>query len=372
VARAHGLGPSAFPACGDSCPVDRVNWFEAAAFANKLSAQSSLPACYLDPADSLPYDAADAAAAKGPTWLLGSIVPGTPAERGGVGIRRAGWDHDRVLLGRDHADWQRAARPEPRQGRLVRGKQPRRSRCSTMPVGLKAANAWGLLDMHGNAWEWAWTCGTRPTTHRARHGSNRPNNGVVAGRRSGSAGAEAFSCRSAERYPYVPGYRSATLGFRLVRTMPRWCARCRPALSTRSDGRHPATPPTLASTTPVRHRALVRDPRPAGPFMMGCNEAIDTQCTAAEKPYHAVTVPAFLVGGTEVTGGRLQGLSVRHMHGATQRDAVQLHGRSTPFARPKPLPDMERDAAEERVGLLLELSRVIQRRRLEMAGLDGL
>jgi formylglycine-generating enzyme required for sulfatase activity len=40
---------------------------------------------------------------------------------------------------------------------------------------------------------------------------------------------------------------------------------------------------------------------PAGTFMMGCNAAIDSQCQMDEKPYHGVTISAFLIDQREVT-----------------------------------------------------------------------
>jgi formylglycine-generating enzyme required for sulfatase activity len=41
-----GSEPAFFGACGDDCPVERVSWFDAVAFANALSEGSGLPACY--------------------------------------------------------------------------------------------------------------------------------------------------------------------------------------------------------------------------------------------------------------------------------------------------------------------------------------
>jgi len=40
---------------------------------------------------------------------------------------------------------------------------------------------------------------------------------------------------------------------------------------------------------------------PAGPFWMGCNEAVDTDCDSDEYPYHEVTLSAFCIDRTEVT-----------------------------------------------------------------------
>jgi len=40
---------------------------------------------------------------------------------------------------------------------------------------------------------------------------------------------------------------------------------------------------------------------PAGEFMMGCNEAVDTQCLNDEKPYHKVSLDAYYIDIYEVT-----------------------------------------------------------------------
>lgn len=40
---------------------------------------------------------------------------------------------------------------------------------------------------------------------------------------------------------------------------------------------------------------------PAGPFLMGCNAAVDTQCFDSEPPGQQVEVPAFMIDRTEVT-----------------------------------------------------------------------
>ncbi len=39
---------------------------------------------------------------------------------------------------------------------------------------------------------------------------------------------------------------------------------------------------------------------PAGPFWMGCNDAVDSECKPDEKPYHEVTLSAFEIDRTEV------------------------------------------------------------------------
>jgi formylglycine-generating enzyme required for sulfatase activity/tRNA A-37 threonylcarbamoyl transferase component Bud32 len=85
----------------------------------------------------------------------------------------------------------------------------------TYPVGQKAANAWGLYDMHGNVLEWCsdWYgdsprgAVTDPTG--ASTSSYRVNRG-------GSWYYGAAGCRSAFRDWYVPSLRSYDLGFRLA------------------------------------------------------------------------------------------------------------------------------------------------------------
>ena len=46
---------------------------------------------------------------------------------------------------------------------------------------------------------------------------------------------------------------------------------------------------------------------PAGPFMMGCNEAIDGDCDEDEKPYHQVQLSAFLIDRYEVSADEYAG-----------------------------------------------------------------
>jgi len=46
---------------------------------------------------------------------------------------------------------------------------------------------------------------------------------------------------------------------------------------------------------------------PAGPFWMGCNVAVDTECQSNENPYHSVPAPAFRIDKYEVTTDEYQG-----------------------------------------------------------------
>ena len=87
-------------------------------------------------------------------------------------------------------------------------------RQKTTPVGTFPANAWGLFDMHGNVWEWCqdWY-GDYP--------SEDIEDPMVLERgqyrvlRGGSWCSNAFNCRAADRYSYVPVYRNVNWGCRL-------------------------------------------------------------------------------------------------------------------------------------------------------------
>ena len=82
------------------------------------------------------------------------------------------------------------------------------------PVGRKTPNAWGLYDMHGNAYEW---CADRYGDYPS--GSVVDPQGPVTGKRrvmrGGCFDQDASTCRSAYRYSTTPGSCNDRFGFRL-------------------------------------------------------------------------------------------------------------------------------------------------------------
>ena len=72
-------------------------------------------------------------------------------------------------------------------------------------VGSFPPNAWGLYDMHGNAWEWT------------SEGYDQERKVI----RGGSWRFNADSARCALRYTHRPQDRGDSLGFRIVREIPR-------------------------------------------------------------------------------------------------------------------------------------------------------
>ena len=88
----------------------------------------------------------------------------------------------------------------------------------THPVAEKAANAWGLYDMHGNVWEW---CQDWYDAYPSKYVTDPtgPPSGSDRVIRSGCWFSLARSCRAAIRYGLPPGSRADLLGFRLARTL---------------------------------------------------------------------------------------------------------------------------------------------------------
>jgi formylglycine-generating enzyme required for sulfatase activity len=209
-----GGNPSDFAGC-PSCPVETVSWYESAAYCNALSLREGLEHCYQD-AGGAPYDAADAASEVTPRWPRGLACPGyrLPTEAEWEYAARAGTQtafHTGALLGDpgcgaeanlDRAGWYCG-----------------NSGDTTHPVGQKAANAWGLYDMHGNVWEWCWDwyadypAGPVSDPVGPQAGSSRVGRG-------GSWSNNARNARSANRNFVAPGGRSHDLGLRPSRSIP--------------------------------------------------------------------------------------------------------------------------------------------------------
>lgn len=83
---------------------------------------------------------------------------------------------------------------------------------TTHPVATKAANAWGLYDMHGNVWEWTADCGGSHLEGGIDPIAQTTDYRHVL--RGGSWKSRAVECRSAQRYfECNPG---SIIGFRVA------------------------------------------------------------------------------------------------------------------------------------------------------------
>jgi formylglycine-generating enzyme required for sulfatase activity len=216
-----GTEPAGFGACGGSCPVERVSWFEAVAYANARSRFEGLPVCYnsrggLSSGTAI-YDCRGYRLPTEAEWEYAARA-GTATATYAGNLSLTGVNFDPVLGaiawyggnsgigyhgGADCSDW------TERESHAIL--------CGTHPVAAKRPNAWGLYDMLGNVWEW---------THDGKadypvSDSTNPSGDDFATRRVVRGcgwGRLAADCRAASRGSYEPTTARNFIGFRLART----------------------------------------------------------------------------------------------------------------------------------------------------------
>ncbi|HNG14947.1 formylglycine-generating enzyme family protein [Accumulibacter sp.] len=174
----------------DDWPANRISWYDAVQFCNRLSDEDGLARCYEIEGTNV-------------TWQHAADGYRLPTEAEWEYACRAG-SETRYSFGDDAAELVRHAWYSANADGHPHA------------VGGLAPNAWGLHDMHGNVWEWCWDWfGDYPA--EAEINPVGPVGGTWRVLRGGSFAIGAEVLRSAFRNWFRPEFGDEDFGFRCVR-----------------------------------------------------------------------------------------------------------------------------------------------------------
>jgi formylglycine-generating enzyme required for sulfatase activity len=222
--------PSELAACGADCPVNNVNWYEAVEFANRTSDQEGLARCYQLAScttTSSGHYTCESATFTGldcPGYRLPTEAEWEIAAR--AGKKTAIYTGDLTVQGLKNAPeldpiaWyggnSRANYPGADDCSTWLERQSTAQHCGPHPVSQKQANAWGFMDMLGNAWEWTGDWYGDYPMHLVQDPTGPPT-GRSRVFRGGSWSSLALQARAAYRYRRdLPSFCGKDLGLRLV------------------------------------------------------------------------------------------------------------------------------------------------------------
>ncbi len=223
--------------CGDDHPMKYISWYDTLAYANQLSLDAGLTACYVlsnvgcenggnvgtDYMDCFDSDATYGGIDSATVMLAGDITKPQdcegyrlPTEAEWEYAIRAGtttafYNGGITYTGYDPVD------PNLDQIGWYYGNS---FSYGTKPVGGKEPNAWGLYDMSGNLWEWTWDWYQTVYQNDVTTDPVGPSTGSYRVIRGGNWSDVAGDCRSATRSGFSPGNRDHIFGARLCSSRP--------------------------------------------------------------------------------------------------------------------------------------------------------
>ncbi|MBP7865853.1 MAG: formylglycine-generating enzyme family protein [Acidobacteria bacterium] len=203
---------------GMTCPVQKIQWYEAVLFANLLSVQRGLIQCYyVDAAFTDPITALNHTGPVYCNWEAGGFRLPTEGEWEYIcraGTTTAFWVTE-PLYGTTTCS---TCSPSPALTAFnLSAWWCANSTNQTQPVGHLNANPWNLREVHGNVWEWCWDRFANDYPAGAQTDYRGPDTGTARVVRGGAWNSDATSCRSAGRGLITPLGRENYCGFRLVR-----------------------------------------------------------------------------------------------------------------------------------------------------------
>ncbi|MBN1944334.1 MAG: SUMF1/EgtB/PvdO family nonheme iron enzyme [Bradymonadales bacterium] len=325
-----GNNPSTFSSCGEDCPVEGVNWWEALAYCNELSWLEGLTECYTlhgcsgRAGEGMTCTSVDFAGLSCPGYRLPTEAEWEYAAR--AGTRTALYSGPLEIHGQNNAPalnpiaWyggnSQVSYPDGFPCSDWPERQLPADTCGTHPVGQKRGNAWELYDMLGNVFEWTWDRFGEYSIGSPVTDPLGPGSGTRRVVRGGGWGLFASHVRSAYRGGEEPGTRYSDLGFRPARTADPDTAPAteeRQSLDLRPERERPAeehevvpieppiippvpAQPVIPPTPPPEWFVLIR----AGSFTMGSPESESGR--RADENQHRVTISRdYYLQATEVT-----------------------------------------------------------------------
>ena len=211
---AMGANPAINKGCGGGCPVENVNWHQAAAYCSKLSKQQSLTPCYTCSGAWPTISCVEAG-----SYSKGDIYkcPGfrLPTEAEWEYAYRAGGQQAFYTTATCNGLISTCTGKDPNAGRIGWYKE---ITTTTKPAAKLQPNAWGLYDMAGNVWEW---CHDRLQADLGKNLAVDPWGSATSAERvfrGGAYNSPALYLRAAYRTHNKPAYGFGHNGFRCVRT----------------------------------------------------------------------------------------------------------------------------------------------------------